>query len=758
MDREIDFRSDLYSLGVSLYELATGELPFSAEPLELIHMHLAVTPNPPHSVNGEVPEQLGRIIMRLMEKDPDKRYQNAGGLHADLLTCRTMLEEEGRIDWFELGERDVPTTLVLPRALYGREEELRVLEQAFQAVIRGATELVVISGPPGVGKSTLVNSLKQSRVNDRIQFLRGGFERYQVNVPYVGVAQAVNGWLEHLLAGSEEELQHWREVVTDALEDDLDAVCRVVPKLALMVAPGESEGGEEKSERISRASSGLLRLFRCIGEEMPMILFLDDLQWADTASLGWIQALLDEKPAISCLLILSHRCSDGVSDMPFEAFRNDLLREGSRCRHLALEPWSLEHVNTFLAETLELLPRETHLLAESVMRKTGGNAQFIRQYLRHIYAEGLVRYEVGRGWVWDLEAIEGAGIPDDIAGIMTEKLARLPERARRVIEQAACIGRRFDVSLLGSLSGLSEEDVDMELYTLTFEGLIAPQEQDYHFTHHRIYEAVIEQIPDEVRARHHVQIGNMKLDGAAGVETLQRDIFEIVDHLNHGVSDAIDPAMRIRLAQLNLKAGRKATESAAFANAAVYFRIGLGLMKESDWRDHYDLIFDLSLELAHNRFMDSDYAKAGERFRQMLDHDLTLRDRARVVARMVGLFNLQGQPLRGIRIGIDGLAELGLRIPSLPSRSRVFRRYLMTELALYVKTPKQLASLPMNEDARALARLRILIEVLQPAYSSSARMTSFLLLIMIQQTLRHGVRRCEIGIYQYLETAVESSA
>jgi len=735
IDREIDFRSDLYSLGITLYELATGQLPFIAEPLELIHMHLAVTPKPPHQINGEVPEQLSRIILELLEKDPDRRYQSAGGLQADLETARAMLAEEGSIDWFDLGAREVPTTLTLPTRMYGRHDDLRVLEEAYRKAYQGSTELVMISGPPGAGKSKLVGALRHSLVNDRIPFLRGSFERFQSNVPFAGVAHAVTGWLEQLLAGSDEELANWSAVFRAGLEGYLDVVCRVVPKLELVVRPDDRDPWT-KTEVGNRTGTGMLELIRCMAGETPMILYLDDLQWADSASLAMIAALIDRRIPISCLLIVSHR-TEGEPHPTWTSLERRAL-EDERIHHLVLAPWSDGDVNAFLADALGRSQSETLQLAELTMRKTGGNPQFVRQYLRHLYATGLVRFEVGSGWQWTLDAIAHAEIPDDIAGIMTEKIEKLPRRARNILEVAACVGRRFDSAILAQVSGMTEDDIAMELYTLTFEGLIAPSGSSYHFTHNRIFEAALELLPEESRARFHVKIGSLKLDQNEGNETLQRDIFEIVDHLNHGAAGEEDPTLRRRLAELNLKAGRKAMEAAAFGNAAVYFRTGVNLLHEEDWRECYALIFDLSLELAHNLFLAADYGKAADRFRELLARPLEVMDRARVVARYVNLYTLIGQPLRAMRAGSEGLAELGESVPVRAGRFQLFAMALRARRLMRGKDGDRLMALGENTDPRMLARMRIMVEMLLPAYLTSARNTIYLVLSLTAKTLTGG--------------------
>ena len=734
MERGIDFRSDLYSLGVSLYELTTGELPFFAEPLELIHMHLAVNPKPPHVLNKDLPEQISRMIRKLMEKDPDKRYQTAGGLHADLLTAKALVHKGQQMEWFELGSREVPTTLLLPRKIYGRKSELRVLQKAYREAYRGSSKLVIISGPPGVGKTSLVQALRKSLLNDRIPFLEGEFNQAETHTAYAGFAQALNSWLEKLLAGSDEDLNQWRERLRVALEGGDAEIMRVIPKLALVLektAPNLAQKSE--GDRIGPA---LKTLLTTIANKVALMLSLDDVQWADPASLSLVADLVTVNPPISLLLILSHREVEGATNYPICDFLTRLKEEGLPFAKIELKPWSSNELNEFLAETVDRSPVETRRLAELIERKTGGNPQFVRQYLRHAYKLRLIYYEVGAGWNWDMEAIESAGIPDDIVGIMTEKIINLPERTLHVLKLAACIGRRFDLSTLCAVAEMAQPEVLLDLYALTFEGLISPHGDVYRFSHERIYEASLGLTTEEEEARLHYHIGQLKLAKSDEGE-IERDLFSIVSHLNHGIV-FIKGKERLNLARLNLRAARAAVKAGRLAEAKTYLTAGLTLADATTWEKDYDLMFGLNLGQAKSTFLMGDYSRATDQFRALLECELTQIHYARVVAHLISVYNLTGQPIRGLREGVNGLAKLGGPIPIRVSKWQLYLQYLATQLAFFRCRGKKLVSLKETGDPQFLARMRILVEMVNPAYTSSARYTSYLILYMAKQVFSRG--------------------
>lgn len=739
MGRDMDFRSDLYTLGVTLYEMAVGRPPFLAEPMELIHLHLAGTVIPPHNLNNKLSEQLSRIILKLLEKDPDLRYQTARGLFADLTQCS---QQSKGAPLFDLGTREMPDTLILPSKLYGRQQELKVLQRVFRSVLAGSMEIVTLIGQPGVGKTALVMAFRKSVQGQRVFFSKGRFDRHQSTAPYAAIIEAFSTWVGQILTGSDEDLAVWKARLREGMGQIGQVMIDVVPNLKWIIGSQAAVpmlGPAESQDRLKRS---LLRFVDTLATpDHPLVLFLDDLQWADQASLEFLESLFLLNRHASLMLIASFRQQDVSLDHSFTQMLSRLESNQIETHTLHMQLWSHEEANSFISDTLARPPADTLDLAELVKHKTANNPLYVRQFLLHAYNLGLIYFsqgsEEGDGWFWKADAIERAGIPDDIVGMMTEKVASLPDQAREVLELAGCIGGSFEPETLVAVSSLNENDVALSLYFLTVEGLLAPAGACYHFTHDRIHEAVVLLLPDSKRSQIHLKMGRY-LQSLATPETLPGLVFGITNQLNNCIDIIEEKEERIELAELNLLAVKSSLENAAHGSVEPYLKAGISLIAEADWQTHYRLTFELHLGAAESLFLRGKHNDAQKHFKELLARELSILDRARVVALMVTLYNMSGDAHKSVEIGLEGLANLGVKISSTPTTARFLLLIAKCSLAFTHRTDEQLLNRPSCEDPLILARNRILVELIVPSYFFNTRLSAYLGIYNMWSLLRHG--------------------
>ena len=734
MGRGIDFRSDLYSLGVIYYELATGRPPFSARPLELIHMHLAVEPEPPDQII-ELPGFFSSVVMKLLEKQPEKRYQTAGGLHADLATCRSSLDHETEITDYPLGTHEVPYSLELPDRLFGRDRELERLENAYRRVLEGKTELVIIEGKAGMGKTILVNALRKLLRETNTRIVEGRFDQFQSHIPYTALIQAFNGWVEQIMTGTDEALNNWRRKLRRALRNVGPAVVDLIPKLKLVLGDMDAMAILGPGEARNRVSLALLRFVKAITSgDNPIMLHLDDLQWADTASLAFLEAIMDLGDETHLLIVATVRESSKQNEASWKVSVEKIAESSGSTDIIQIGPWRDSDTHLFVAECLKRTPMDTTTLAELITRKTGNIPLFVRQYIRHAYTLGHFFYDTSLGWQWDYQGLESAGIPDDIAGLLTRKITSLPKHTREVLELAGCVGRKFDPKMLLALSTIEEEDLVLYLHVLTGEGLIVPSGKNYQFTHNRIYETAISLMSEKDRAAVHSKIGDLLLGETTGKE---HSLFEIVDHLNRGIPFATTLEKKLQITEMNLVAGRKAMSSGGYDTAEAYFQQALRLCKGASWQEHYRLKFDLLLESAQGTYLIGDFQTAMQRLSQLLDEDLTELDRARVIARMVSLNTLTGNSAEALALGLSGLARLGVVVPAKPSTLQLAWHHRQVKRR-FTKHEDRFLDRPMSQDESFRAKMAILSEVIIPSLFTNTRQSIYLAFEMMRQFMDHG--------------------
>jgi len=660
MQRRVDYRSDLYSLGATLYQLATGQPPFaSSDPVEVLHAHLAREPEALDKVRAGFPPMLSRIVLKLLQKDPDDRYQTATAVLRDLHRCREGLDETGAIPEFPLAADEVALHLEPSDALYGRNPELAALQEAYSEVRRvGRAKLVLISGQPGVGKTALVETALDHFAELGARCVRGRIDPYGATTPYDGFRQALAALVDEILTGTDADLATWRERLNQALKPSAQAIVELVPKFGWVVGPQPPLPEVAPEASASRLSDALGRLFAVAAlPEEPLVLFLDDLHWADSGTLQLLEVLFRHAPSMTLLVIGAYQHRDVTMDHPLAATVERLWSQDPTARALRVQPLKVADVNRLVAESLDRPEQETEPLTALIARKTDSNPLFVKQFLVYAARIGLLDHTPEAGWTWDLAAIEHADIPDDVAAMMTDKIARLPLRMQRVLKYASIAGMHFDLDTLMALDP-ARDQLQEHLRGLVEEGLVAQVGEGYRFTHERIREAVHAMLPPVEAARLYRLIGRHRLQ-QVNPEKLSEHVFEVVDPLNRAVILLQEPEERLQLAELDLMAGRISLESGVPSAARVYFDVALRLLRREDWDSRPRLCLDVHLEAAEAQRRLGETQPAEDLYRSVLARNLPDVHRAEVCALLTSLYVVRGEPERALKVGTMGLRLIG---------------------------------------------------------------------------------------------------
>ena len=741
MNRSIDTRSDLYSLGVTLYQTFTGRLPFAAaDPLEWVHCHIARQPAP-LSDHAAIPEPLSAIIMKLLAKNAEERYQTAAGLEADLQHCLAEWKTKGRIDAFPLGAHDVPDRLLIPEKLYGREGEIDALLTAFDRVVtHGTPELVLVSGYSGIGKSSVVNELHKVLVPPRGLFASGKFDQYKRDIPYATLAQAFQALIRQILVKSAAEVECWRGSLQEAVGPNGQLIVNLIPESEFII--GRQLPVAELPPRDAQSRFQLV-FRRFVGafarKEHPLALFLDDLQWMDAASLELLEYMVTHSGVQHLLLVGAYRDNEVGIAHPLMRTLEAIRKAGARVEEIVLPPLGLDDIGAFVSDSLHCTPERAHSLARLVYEKTGGNPFFAIQFLTALAEEGLVRRDPDAGaWIWDLARIRAHGYTDNVVDLMVERLKRLPGTAQAALQQLACLGNVAEIATLSAVFARSEEDIHASLLTATRAGLILRQEGSYAFLHDRIQEAAYALIPEGERAGAHLRIGRVLLANMPE-DSLAEHLFDVANQLNRGARRLADPNEKTEVATFNLRTGLRAKESAAYASARTYFASGIALLDGQDWSSRHELKFNLSLEFAECELLCGSLEKASQLIVELLQRAASDVEFAKASCLKINLHVLTGEHPLAIDSALTCLRRFGIDLPEHPTLEQVHAEYEAVWQALDGRPIESLIDLPLMTDPKILASMRVLSVLAGPATFTDFQLFCLLACCMVNVSIRHGM-------------------
>ncbi len=780
MNRAMDYRTDFYSLGVTFYQLLTGQLPFqTTDAMELVHAHIAKHPPSPHTLKANIPQPLSDIIMKLMAKNAEDRYQSAYGLKVDLEECQRQWQTTGQIDFFSIGEQDVSDKFQIPQKLYGREKEIDLLLSAFERVSQGNSEIVLVSGYSGIGKSALVKEIHKPITRQHGYFIAGKFDQLQRDIPYASLVQAFRSLIQQLLLESEAEIARWRQELLASFGPNGQVIIDVIPEVALIVGPQPTVPTLAPAEARNRFNLTFQNFIKVFAQpEHPLVLFLDDLQWADSASLDLTQRLMTASDSRNLLVIGAYRDNEVGKTHPLILTLKDIQQAGAIVNEIVLKPLDLSDVGRFIADALNQSPETTKPLAELVLAKTGGNPFFINEFLKSLYTEALLTFDPstdGGRWRWDLAQIRSRNITDNVVELMMGKVQKLSPKTQEALKLSACIGNYFDLRTLMIVYQNSAKDTAADLWDAMVEGLISPLDDtyklmeldvegldeaiivDYKFTHDRIQQAAYSLIPEEDKQQVHRQIGQLLLKKIPTAQKEQK-IFDIVNQLNQGLECISTQAEQDELVELNLIAGRKAKASAAYQPAFNYLQIGLALLTRSypvkqiddyapdhdltssadNWHRLYDLTLSLHMEASEAAYLSGDYEKMEQLTEIILHQAKTLLDKVKAYEVRMRAYYTKYMLPEVVETGLNVLPLFDVTFPEEPNQADTLIALEETKSALAGKQIEKLVDLPEMEDPYRLAAMRILWVLMNASSLLSPELSTLVTLKAVDLSIKHG--------------------
>jgi len=769
MNRGIDYRTDFYSLGVTFYELLTGELPFqSDDAMELVHCHIAKTAPLVREIKPKIPAVLSKTIAKLMAKNTEDRYQSALGLKLDLETCLKQLTETGKIEDFEIGQRDLSDRFLIPEKLYGRETEVETLLQAFERVSEGATEMMLVAGFSGIGKTAVVNEVHKPIVRQRGYFVKGKFDQFNRNIPFSAFVIAFRDLMGQLLTESDAQIQRWKDKILEAIGENGQVIIEVIPELEKIIGqqpPAVELSGTAAQNRFNLLFQKFTQVFT--SKEHPLVIFLDDLQWADSASLNLIQVLMANTHHL--LLIGAYRDNEVNPAHPLMLTLNELKQSLFTVRTITLAPLSQETVDRLVADTLKCSLTLALPLSQLVFQKTKGNPFFATQFLKALHEENFVEFNFDLGcWQCDIAKVKQQALTEDVVEFMALQLNKLPLATQEILKLAACIGNQFDIATLAIVSEKSEIETGAALWRALQEGLILPKSEvykfyvgqdsfavtskesqtvSYKFLHDRVQQAAYSLIPEAERAIAHYQIGQLLLQQISPSAREER-IFELVNQLNYGTTLLEKQQEKDELARLNLTACRKARAATAYQAAREYATVGLELLGADAWERHYQITLSLHDLAAEVAFLVGDFEQMNQRIEAVIHHAKTPLEQVPVYQVKIQALVAHNQFLEAIEIGQSVFKMLGVNLPDEPTLDDI--RPIKEEIDVLIgeRSIESLLHLPKMTDPLQLAIIQNAARLVPVSYMLGTTFHFLMAALEVKLSIQFG--NSPVSAYSYV--------
>ncbi len=737
MNRSIDFRSDFYSLGVTFYELLTGKLPFEAkDQMELVHAHIAIKPVPPHKDNNNIPKTISDIVIKLMAKTAENRYQGSSGLKADVEKCYKQLKESGKIEDFVIGSLDIPDQFQIPEKLYGREKEIEHLLENFYRVSVGSKEMVYYLGASGIGKSSLIKEIHKPLVDKRGYFISGKYDQFKRSIPYNAIIEAFEELARHIITEDEIVLSEWRQNILEAIGDNGQVIIDFIPSMELIIGQQpqiQPLAPVEAQNRFNLVFQSFIRVFAA--QEHPLIIFLDDLQWADSASLKLLEILLPD-PELSYLLFIgAYRDNEVDATHSLEIMFDYMREEGSHWEDITLTALSQEDITEMLVDIFYCDKEKTTDFANLIHNKTGGNPFFVTEFLKTLYRAGFIEFK--DEWKWDIAGIEQLGITANVVEFMAEKIRKLSADSLEVIKQAAVIGNSFAIKSLADVYGKTEDETHAHLLEPMNEGMILFIEDQYRFVHDKVREGAYSLLENDERIMLHYGIAKTILNNAKEQAHVDERIFDIANQFNHA-KELIQDAEKKDIIGLNFKAGQKAKAASAFSAAVDFFSHGGDFLPDDSWQSDYDATLSYYTEWSEAEYMAGHYGNANLLFEKILSSAKTILDKIRVFSLKISSLATQKKHLEAIAIGREALKQLNLSLPKDPGDLAVSKEIFTTKLKLGKRKIKDLINLPEMTDKKIIAAMHLLTEIGASAYQVQPKLLAIIVSKVINLSLKYG--------------------
>lgn len=763
MNRGIDYRSDFYSLGVTFFELLTGQLPFQTdEPMEMIHAHIAKQPLSVCDLNPDLPIMLGDIIHKLMSKNAEDRYQSALGLKHDLIKCQEEYQDTGNHARFQLGERDISDRFLIPEKLYGREQEVQTLLNAFSRVANGAVELMLVAGFSGIGKTAVVNEVHKPIVRWHGYFIKGKFDQFNRNLPFSAFVQAFRDLMGQVLSSDDAQLAEWKAKILAAVGDNGQVLIEVIPELEQVIGqqpPAPELSGSAAQNRFNLLFQKFITVFTT--PEHPLVIFLDDLQWVDSASLNLLKLLLTERDRGYLFIIGAYRDNEVFPTHPLMLMLDEIKKTETLIHTLTLEPLSQADVNQLTADTLSCSTNLAQPLTKLAYQKTKGNPFFLTQFLKALHEDGYISFDFQTGhWQCDLATVKLLALTDDVVEFMALQLQKLPAATQTVLKLAACVGAQFDLATLTIVNERSAEDTAIDLWKALQEGVILPITEiykfyqpfelkvaevnqvntfncSYRFLHDRVQQAAYSLIPDAQKQTTHYQIGQLILRQVSPAARDDR-IFEIINQLNYGTTLVEAQQERDELAQLNLTACRKARLATAYQAAREYATVGLQLLGAHAWQRQYDMtlaLHDLAAEVA---FLAGAFEQMDQWIEAVIQHAKTPLEQVPVYQVRIQALVARNQFVEAIAIGQSVFRMLGVNLPDEPTLDDI--RQVKQEIDALIKdrSIESFIHLPKMTDPEQLAIMQNAARLTPVCYMSGTKLYFLVVALQVKLSIQFG--------------------
>ncbi|MDJ0840462.1 MAG: AAA family ATPase [Acidobacteriota bacterium] len=775
MNRPLDYRSDFYSLGMTFYQLLTGLPCFqSNDPMELVHWHLARVPRAPLDLDEPVARAVSAMVLKLVAKDPGDRYQSADGLEADLRVCLEA-HESGAASPLTLGEQDVCDRFMIPDKLYGRDKERDALLEAFDKAAAGNTEMLLIFGQAGVGKSALVNEIQKPLTGRRGYFASGKFDELNRSMAYSAVAEAFRSLTRQILSEDDRAVRAWKQAMQEKLGANSRIILELVPELESWLGQVDhlpELGSVETRNRFELALRQFVSLFA--DADHPLVLFLDDLQWADTASLDLIGMLMSGRIKGHLLLIGAFRDNEVGTTHPLRRVVDALKAQGRPPRELSLKPIQAEHLTQLAGDTLGSGFPDTRALADTLFQKTGGNPFFAVELLKKLHADGHVFFNYEKKqWQWDREQTGSLEVSANVVFFLVARLQDLSPALQHLLALASCIGEHFDLTTLAAVADQTREQTLTGLWDALQGNIVVPLDHHerlyrpgeslpagaladvavhFRFQHDRVREAAASLIDADHQEKIHYRLGQLMLDSTLPAEEQPR-LFEIVGHLNVAKGLLKDSGEILELSRLNLAAGRKAAASSAYQQALDYCSIAVDLLPEDAWDHHYELALAAVRHRCLHAYHCGRLSLAESLIGMLLEHARSDLEKAGVYLMRVKQCVNAGDLEEALAAGFLGLKLLGIRLPGDPGKMAIRRRARRIRRWWKGKSLEGLAHGPLSSDPKADMSLQLLMHLSTPAYLSGRKnLLQLFQLAMIESSLQQGIG--PFSAFAFIEYAV----
>ena len=717
MNRRVDQRTDFYSLGATFYEMLSGQVPFShLNPIEIVYDHLARDPEPLHLLTPNVPSALSRLILKLLAKNPEERYQSASGIKHDL----EMLKNTAPIN-FKLGKKDFSGKLQIPEKLYGRKNEIQLLLNAYRGVSRGENVIIMVTGYSGAGKTALVNEIHKPITRDRGFFISGKFDQLQRTIPFSAFSSAFTQFCRLLLNERKEVLESWKTRILNAVEKSGKLLTDIIPLLESVIGPQPEVpevGGMEARKRFNYIFHRFIQAVS--SEDHPLVLFIDDLQWADLASLNLLHSLIESGQIPYFLFIGSYRDNETFSTHPLMTTIQEIRDQGIVVHTIPIKNLSWENVHEWLNDTLKTgcdsISDALYQLTHLVYQKTQGNAFFTIQFLENLCKENLLRFDFKQSrWTWDISEIEKQNITDNVVDLLIRKIRNLPQDVQDILKRSACIGNRFGLGTLSIIAKREWDENEKNLEIAISQQLLYPiGYNEYKFSHDRVHQAVYSLIPEEDLKKLHLEIGRQLLNEfhleyhETDSPQIEQIPFDIVNHLNIGLDLVETESEKLELSRLNLEAGRQARRSGAYKLASDYIRNARQLLPPQSWKNYYDLTLSVFDEEVQASYLVGNYEEMETWVEMILNSTHSFSDTASAYEHRLRGLVAQNQPLQAVETLLSILKTLGVDIPSKPGKWQTAWMLRKTLALLKRRGIESITQLPIMCDPRKQLIIKLL--------------------------------------------------